>query len=213
MPAHPVDLDRHRVLEDRDFLLLSDPGIEALRAGRQLRVVALDMRAPVAGVDPLRDHQIGALRDLDAVEVVVELVEVAVDQVEGLLVALELASVVVLEGPAQEGVAIDLDVAGLIKAHKNKRSSKVFTLRRVLSVAASVMLVVSIYFMRDQYTASESQVEQIVYNEMETYEDPELALEQTKAALAFLATKMNKGQEATVKNVKRIEVLDDVIPE
>lgn len=103
---------------------------------------------------------------------------------------------------------IDLDIPGIIEAaDRSQQPARIFRMNNFLAYAASVILLVAAVFTYQQLDRS-----QPTYAMEETYEDPEEALEQTKEALAFVMSKMNKGQEQTMQNVKRIEALDVIIP-
>ncbi|MDX1684597.1 MAG: hypothetical protein R3275_05125 [Saprospiraceae bacterium] len=104
--------------------------------------------------------------------------------------------------------SVDIDVEGLInKESGQSRRPMIIRMNRVLAYAAAVLLLVSAFFVFDRYQNEEPQIAS-----EETFEDPELALEQTREALAFVAAKMNRGRTETVENVKKIEVLNDIIP-
>ncbi len=70
--------------------------------------------------------------------------------------------------------------------------------QRWIGVAASIILLIGFFWVFQ--TKSHS------YND--TYQDPELAWEQTKEALYFLSNKMDKGAEESVEQIKQLERLD-----
>jgi hypothetical protein len=107
---------------------------------------------------------------------------------------------------------ISIDVRALVaKAGPPTQKTRVLSIKpifKVLSYAAVFALLV--YGTTWIINTNDSSIQYAA--EQETFEDPDLALEQTKEALAFVFNKMNKGQAATVNNVKRVETLDDIIP-
>lgn len=105
---------------------------------------------------------------------------------------------------------IDLDVKSLINDERPSviiRSLKSFQ-RHWAYAAAVAVLVIGFFTLQDQMnTAPQISVQ------AETYENPDEALEQTEAALAYLMSKMKTGQDKTMNNFKRVEALDIVIPQ
>lgn len=111
---------------------------------------------------------------------------------------------------------IELNVRQLIQEHSStlKKDKAVvpgvkrIQMRAILAYAATFLLLISAYFGFQNIKPHPIDVGQ----GQETFDDPELALEQTEAALAFLMTKMNKGQKPAANSLKRIETLDVIIP-
>lgn len=105
---------------------------------------------------------------------------------------------------------IEVDVKDLIK--QERPSAIVRSLRsfqRNWSYAAAVaVLIIGFFTLQDQMTTAPE-----ISVHAETYENPDEALEQTEAALAYLMSKMKTGQDKTVNNFKRVEALDIVIPQ
>lgn len=70
-----------------------------------------------------------------------------------------------------------------------------FNFRYVLSIAASMLVIVASYFLLNPvYTTGSSNINQI--------EDPEQALEVTLEALSFLDQKLTKGEAVVMENIK-----------
>ena len=105
--------------------------------------------------------------------------------------------------------SVDIDIRSLI-SDTEEPQARIINLRsayRILSYAAVVLvLILTTTWMINRDADPE------VLAQQETFDNPELALEQTKEALAFVFNKMNKGQNTTLSNVKRVESLDDIIP-
>lgn len=103
---------------------------------------------------------------------------------------------------------IEIDVARIItESNEQAKPVRLFRLNNILAYAATVTLLLGAFTFYQSYQSAQPQLV-----DMETYDDPEQALEQTRAALAFVMNKMQKGQNETMQNVKKIGALNDIIP-
>lgn len=103
--------------------------------------------------------------------------------------------------------SIDIDVKSLLQSEEPVAKIRSLRVRNLWAYAATVaLLVFAVFTYNNNTTAPEIAVTE------ETYDNPEEALEQTEAALAYLMSRMKTGQNKTKNNVKRIEALDIVIP-
>ncbi|MFP4094933.1 MAG: hypothetical protein ACLFUB_10630 [Cyclobacteriaceae bacterium] len=99
--------------------------------------------------------------------------------------------------------------------HKIEKSEKRLSWRSWLSIAATVsLLIVSALWVKDmlpmqaQPPTAETQL-----IEEDTYEDPQLAYEQTREALLLISSMMNKGTQQVEKLEKFHEAQETVKPE
>lgn len=78
----------------------------------------------------------------------------------------------------------------------------------MLRIAATVAILLAVYFLVpiNQQT---TQAQAINWEQYET-EDPELALEQTEAALRLLASKLNSGAKTATKEIEKVEAIAKV---
>lgn len=77
-------------------------------------------------------------------------------------------------------------------------SARIFSLKGVISVAATIILLVGFFWI---YQGNQVSMEE------DTFENPEMAYEQAKAALFYLSDKMEKGTESTSVQLKQLEKL------
>ena len=74
---------------------------------------------------------------------------------------------------------------------------KMYPVRRWIGVAASLLVLISAFwFISDRSSQT-----------ADTYDNPELALQQAKEALFFLSNKMDKGTQSTTMQLKQLEKL------
>ena len=76
---------------------------------------------------------------------------------------------------------------------------KLRPMRRWIGVAASIFVLIGFFWILNLQDNKGTQ--------MDTYENPELALEQAKEALFFLSNKMDKGAKSTTEQIKQLEKL------
>jgi hypothetical protein len=92
-----------------------------------------------------------------------------------------------------------------------ERSEKRPPVRRWLSVAAAIALLLAALSVQDMLPQKSSTGQEAVTKD--TYEDPRLAYEQTREALLLLSTMMNKGTRQVEKLEKFHEAKQKVKPE
>lgn len=98
-------------------------------------------------------------------------------------------------------------------SHKNPTKT-VFKLdrRRILQIAASVaILLVSTWVYKSSWLLKPTDASLQLANK-ETFDDPELAYQQTVEALAYLSSKLNKGQRKAAGSISKLKALDQAIP-
>ena len=74
--------------------------------------------------------------------------------------------------------------------------------QRAVAIAASLLLVITIGF--NTYRSQQ----QIKVAQLDTFESPEQALAQTKAALLYLSSRMNKGANKATLSISKTKSLD-----
>jgi hypothetical protein len=77
--------------------------------------------------------------------------------------------------------------------------------QKVVALAASLLLVITIGF--NTYK-SQLQQRRVTLAQMDTFESPEQALAQTKAALFFLSSRMNKATDKAAASISKTKSLD-----
>ena len=105
-------------------------------------------------------------------------------------------------------VMMDRDVSIPPANSENKAGGNVRSLRWMLQVAASVLILISLFFLKEKTEKAATKQELVL---VDTYEDPELAYQEVKQALMFLSTKMNKGVKKTSNSLTKMEPLDDIL--
>ena len=103
-------------------------------------------------------------------------------------------------------VTVDLEERVMERIKNRRVEPKVVRLswKRVLAVAASLILVVTVGISTYRYQLSKK--DKLVMQD--TFESPEEALEQTKAALLYLSNRMNRVADQTTKSLEKTENLD-----
>ncbi len=76
---------------------------------------------------------------------------------------------------------------------------KLRSMRKWIGVAASILILVGFFWILNLQDNKTTQ--------LDTYENPELALEQAKEALFFLSNKMDKSAQSTAEQIKQLEKL------
>lgn len=106
----------------------------------------------------------------------------------------------------ERNISIDVTDQVMQKIKMPVAQPKVIQLgwRRIISVAASILLVLSISLAVFQY----QQIKKPEISPLDTYQSPEEALEQTKAALAYLSARMNRGTDKAVNGIIMTETLE-----
>jgi hypothetical protein len=102
-------------------------------------------------------------------------------------------------------IDIEDDIIAKIEAAKPEAKIISFNWRRAIAVAASLLLVISLGILTYRNQEHKKQVD---LAQLDTFESPEQALEQTKAALQFLSTKMNKATDKAAKTISKTKSLD-----
>jgi len=80
--------------------------------------------------------------------------------------------------------------------------------RSALRIAAAVAVLVAVYFLLP-LQPQQSEPQAFDWEEVAT-EDPDLAYEQTEAALRLLASKLNGGAKTAVKEIEKVEKVTEV---
>jgi len=103
-------------------------------------------------------------------------------------------------------VTIDLEDQIMDRILHPRSEAKIVrpTWKRALAVAASLILLVTAGI--GTYRYQHSQKDQLAIRD--TFESPEEALEQTKAALLYLSNRMNRVADQTTKSLEKTENLD-----
>lgn len=106
----------------------------------------------------------------------------------------------------QRRLTIDLEDQIMSKINDAKPEGKVIRMpwRRVISIAASVLIFISLTFSIFQYRQNNKG--NIGF--ADTYQTPEEALEQTKAALLYLSQRMNKASDQATKSLHKTQNLN-----
>lgn len=93
----------------------------------------------------------------------------------------------------------------------NGHTARVFSMRTIATwaAAAAVTLAIGFWFFQDN---NGLQYQEEKWAQQETFEDPEAAYEQTREALAFLSSKLQKGQNEASKSLGKLKELDKAIP-
>jgi hypothetical protein len=79
----------------------------------------------------------------------------------------------------------------------------------ITRVAAVVLLLLSVYIAYDQTQSDSGEMASTELSLEDLTEEERLAFEQTKFALAFVASKLNKGSRMAAKNVKKVHKAAD----
>ena len=106
----------------------------------------------------------------------------------------------------EKAVSIDVTDTVMKKINTLPVETKVIQLgwRRIISIAASIALVLSVSLAVFQY----QQLKKTELTSMDTYQTPEEALEQTKAALAYLSARMNRGTDKALDGISKTKTLE-----
>lgn len=106
----------------------------------------------------------------------------------------------------QRQVSVDLEDQVMERIRSKRIETKVIRLtwKRALAVAASLILLVTAGISTYRYQLSKKDT--LVMQD--TFESPEEALEQTKAALLYLSNRMNRVADQTTKSLEKTENLD-----
>lgn len=106
----------------------------------------------------------------------------------------------------EKEVSIDVTEAVMEKINRMPVQTKVIQLgwRKIISIAASIALMLSVSLAVFQY----QQLKKIELTSMDTYQTPEEALEQTKAALAYLSARMNRGTDKALDGISKTKTLE-----
>ncbi len=106
----------------------------------------------------------------------------------------------------QRQVSVDLEDQVMERIRSKRIETKVIRLtwKRALAVAASLILLVTAGISTYRYQLSKK--DNLVMQD--TFESPEEALEQTKAALLYLSNRMNRVADQTTKSLEKTENLD-----
>ena len=103
-------------------------------------------------------------------------------------------------------VSVDLEDQVMERIRSKRVEPKVIRLswKRALAVAASLILLVTAGISTYRYQLSKKDT--LVMQD--TFDSPEEALEQTKAALLYLSNRMNRVADQTTKSLEKTENLD-----
>jgi hypothetical protein len=108
----------------------------------------------------------------------------------------------------QRQLTIDLEdqIMSRISGSKEKEKGKIIGMpwRRAISIAASLILILSVAIGVSQYRSQAKRDMGLV----DTFQTPEEALEQTKAALLFLSQRMNKASDQAAKSLSKTQSLN-----
>jgi len=106
----------------------------------------------------------------------------------------------------QRQLTIDLEDQIMSRISDNKEKGKIIQLpwRRIISIAASIALFFSVSIAVFQYRNQNNHQMDMV----DTFQTPEEALEQTKAALLFLSQRMNKASDQAAKSLSKTQSLN-----
>ncbi|MDZ4707365.1 MAG: hypothetical protein SH818_03095 [Saprospiraceae bacterium] len=106
----------------------------------------------------------------------------------------------------QRQLTIDLEDQIMSRISDKKEKGKIIQMpwRRVVSIAASIALFLSVLLATFQYRNQNNREMDMV----DTFQTPEEALEQTKAALLFLSHRMNKASDQAAKSLSKTQSLN-----
>ncbi|MEP7267022.1 MAG: hypothetical protein ABI844_05300 [Saprospiraceae bacterium] len=106
----------------------------------------------------------------------------------------------------ERDIKIDLEEVVMRKISSSHTSGKILKLnwQRAIAIAASLLLVLSLGVSTYKYQISK----RTELMTMDTFQSPDEALAQTKAALAYLSARMNKGTEKVSESLNKAESLD-----
>jgi hypothetical protein len=90
-------------------------------------------------------------------------------------------------------------------------TTRIFNMRTIATwaAAAAVTLAIGFWFFKDN---NGLQYQEEKWAQQETFENPEEAYEQTREALAFLSSKLQKGQNEASRPLSKLKELDKAIP-
>ena len=93
----------------------------------------------------------------------------------------------------------------------NNGTARIINMRTIATwaAAAAVTLAIGFWFFKDN---NGLQYQEEKWAQQETFEDPEEAYEQTREALAFLSSKLQKGQNEASRPLSKLKELDKAIP-
>lgn len=91
-----------------------------------------------------------------------------------------------------------IDLPGAGEAEPKDRVIRLWPARRWVGVAATLAILIGFFWIINLNGDT---------RQNDTYENPELALEQAKEALFFLSYKMDKGAKSTTEQIKQLEKL------
>lgn len=89
------------------------------------------------------------------------------------------------------------------------KEAKVFSLRRTLSIAASVIILVAAGFLIQRNMTPG--IQETVVAETDTYISPEQAYEETKQALLLVSAKLNKSAEQASEQIAKTQPYIDIL--
>lgn len=84
--------------------------------------------------------------------------------------------------------------------------------RRIMQIAASVAILLACTWLLKSVWVGYNNPGSPQLAKEETFDDPELAYQQTVEALAFLSSKLNKGQRKASSSIGKLKTLDQAIP-
>ncbi len=93
----------------------------------------------------------------------------------------------------------------LVKNRKNHGSQRYLII--MYKVAAAILLVLSFFVIHERFIRVKDQAKKVV---VDTFSDPEKALEETKRVLYFVSEKLNKGKEE-VSRLNKFRKAEDVV--
>lgn len=106
----------------------------------------------------------------------------------------------------QRQLSVDLEDQVMARISSSKQKGKVIQMpwRRVISIAASLLLLVSMGIAVFQYRQNQNSRQAFA----DTFQTPEEALEQTKAALLYLSNRMNRASDQAAKSLSKTQSLN-----
>jgi hypothetical protein len=93
----------------------------------------------------------------------------------------------------------------LVKNRKKHGSQRYLNI--MYKVAAAILLVLSFFVIHERFIRVKEQAKKVV---VDTFSDPEKALEETKRVLYFVSEKLNKGKEE-VSRLNKFKKAEDVV--
>jgi hypothetical protein len=107
---------------------------------------------------------------------------------------------------SERNIEIDVTDEVMQKIQKAPAQTKVIDMswRKIISIAATIALIFSVGLGVFQY----QQLKKSELTALDTYQTPEEALEQTKAALAYLSARMNRGTDKALDGLIKTETLE-----